>query len=244
MNAVERTPLDVLAIAAHPDDAELTCGGTLILCADQGYRTGVLDLTRGEMGTKGSPEIRAEEATRAAEIMGLAARQNAGLPDAHLANSDEVRRILVAHLRRFRPRVVILPFYRGRHPDHRVTAQVGRDACFLAGLARYGEGTPHRVHKILHTLAYREDPVKPTFVVGLGEAQFARKLDAIRCYGSQFEKVDSAGELFPTGQSLYDLVETQGRHYGSRVRQPFGEPFFTDETLPVDDIVRLGARSL
>ncbi len=244
MSTAASLPLDVLAIVAHPDDAELTCGGTLILCAEQGYRTGVLDLTRGELGTKGTPELRDDEAARAAEIMGLATRENAGLPDAHLANSDEVRRIIVSCLRQLRPRVVILPFYRGRHPDHRATAEVGRDSCFLAGLARYGEGSPHRVHKILHTLAYREDPVKPTFVVGLTEAQFARKLDAIRSYGSQFEGAESAGELFPTGQSLYELVETQGRHYGSRVRQPFGEPFFTDETLPVDDIVQLGARSV
>ncbi len=244
MNATGSSPLDVLAIAAHPDDAELTCGGTLIRCSEQGYRTGVLDLTRGEMGTKGTPELRAEEAARAAEIMGLATRPNADLPDAHLANSDEVRAILVSYLRQLRPRVVILPFYRGRHPDHRVTAEVGREACFLAGLARYGEGSRHPVHKILHTLAYREDPVKPTFVVSLTEQQFARKLDAIRCYESQFEGVESAGELYPTGQTLYELIEAQGRHYGSRIRQPFGEPFYTDETVPVDDILQLGGRSL
>ncbi|MCK5489627.1 MAG: bacillithiol biosynthesis deacetylase BshB1 [Gemmatimonadota bacterium] len=238
--------VDVLAIAAHQDDVELTCGGTLLRCVEQGYRTGAIDLTKGEMGTRGSAELRAEEAERAAEVLGLAVRWNAGLPDAGVVNSPESRERLVTMIRRLRPRVVILPFSRGRHPDHRVTAELGRDACFLAGLARYGsrEAPAHKPHKLLYALSYREDPVKPTFVVRLEEEHFRRKMEAIRCYASQFDATDSAGEIFPTGQPLYELVETQARHYGSLIRSPYGEPYYTDETVRVDDVVQLPVRSL
>jgi bacillithiol biosynthesis deacetylase BshB1 len=129
--------VDLLAIAAHRDDVELTCAGTLIRAADQGYRTGILDLTAGETGTRGSAGLRGEESERAAAIMGVSERRNAGLPDAHLHNTEEMRRVLVEQIRHFAPRTVILPFPVGRHPDHRVASELSRDACFLAGLARY-----------------------------------------------------------------------------------------------------------
>lgn len=242
----QASKVDVLAIAAHRDDAELTCGGTLVRCAEQGYRTGVLDLTEGETGTRGSPELRAGEAARASEALGLSVRRNALLPDAGLANDRESRERVVAVLRELRPQVVILPFRRGRHPDHRIASELGRDACFLAGLKRYAPaaGEAHRPRKLLYALSFREDPVKPTFVVRLEEAHFQRKMEAIRCYASQFDAAESAGEIFPTGQPLYELVEVQGRHYGSLIRSPFGEPFFTEETVRVDDIIELNVRSL
>jgi bacillithiol biosynthesis deacetylase BshB1 len=242
-------PLDLLAIAPHPDDAELLCGGALTKSAAHGRRVGILDLTRGETGTRGKPEIRASEAAAAARVLGLAVRENAGLPDAGLHNSDAMRARLVACIRRLRPRVVILPFLTGRHPDHRTAAELGRDACFLSGLANYGDETlrslpGHRPIKVIHALAFREDPVKPSFVVGLSEAEFGRKLEAIRCYASQFDGSTKAGELFPTGQPLLELIESQSRHYGSLVRRPFGEPYWTAETLEVDDISALGVFSL
>jgi len=237
-------PVDLLAIAAHRDDVELTCAGTLLKARDQGYTTGILDLTAGEAGTRGSAELRADEARRAAEVLGVAERLNAGLPDAHLENNEESRRVVVEFLRYFSPRVVILPFPVGRHPDHRIASELGRDACYLAGLARYGaRGTPHRPRKVLYALAYREDPVKPTFVVDISD-QFERKLAAIRCYASQFDGVKAAGEIFPTGQDLYSLVETQNAHYGSLIRTRYGEPFFTQETVRVDDVVALDVESL
>ena len=236
--------VDLLAIAAHRDDVELTCAGTLIRAADQGYRTGILDLTAGETGTRGSADLRASEAEAAAAIMGVAERRNAGLPDAHLANTDATRRVLVEQIRHFAPRIVILPFPVGRHPDHRLASEVARDACYLAGLARYdAAGIPHRPHKILYALAYREDPVKPTFVVDI-TAQMDRKMAAIQCYGSQFDGAFNAGEIFPTGQDLYSLVETQCAHYGSLIRTRFGEPFFTHETVRVDDVVVLEVQSM
>ncbi|HEU4763139.1 MAG TPA: bacillithiol biosynthesis deacetylase BshB1 [Gemmatimonadales bacterium] len=237
-------PVDLLAIAAHRDDVELTCGGTLIRAADQGHRTGILDLTQGETGTRGSAELRQAEAERAVRVLGAVERRNAKLPDAHLHNTDEARRVLVGELRHFRPRVVILPYPVGRHPDHRVASELARDACFLAGLRKYdAPGEPHRPHKILYALAYREDPVKPTFVVDITD-QMARKMEAIRCYASQFDGANSAGEIFPTGQDLYSLIETQSAHYGSLIRTRYGEPFFTHETVLVDDVVALGVQSM
>src|SRR5687768_9213750 len=237
-------PVDILAIAAHRDDVELTCAGTLLRALDAGYRAGILDLTAGETGTRGSAELRADEAERAAKILGVAERRNAGLPDAHLHNTDETRLAIVVQIRHFAPRVVILPFPVGRHPDHRVASELGRDACYLAGLARYdADGTPHRPHKLLYALAYREDPVKPTFVVDISK-QFDRKLAAIKCYGSQFDGAKAAGEIFPTGQDLYSLVENQNAHYGSLIRTRYGEPFYTHETVAVDDVVTLSVQSL
>jgi len=235
--------LDLLAIAAHRDDVELTCGGTMIRAADQGYATGILDLTAGEAGTAGSADLRGKEAEAAAGVLGVVERRNAGLPDAHLVNSDEARRIVARHVRELAPRVVILPFPIGRHPDHRVASELGRDACFLAGLTRYdAPGEPHRPFKVLHALAYREDPVKPTFVVDISE-QFERKMAAIRCYASQFDGVRNAGEIFPTGQDLYSLIEVQSAHYGSLIRVRYGEPFFTHETVGIDDVMQLAVQS-
>jgi bacillithiol biosynthesis deacetylase BshB1 len=237
-------PVDILAIAAHRDDVELTCAGTLLKAVDAGHRAGILDLTGGESGTRGSAELRAEEAQRAAAILGVSERRNAGLSDAHLQNTDESRRIVVEQIRHFAPRVVILPFPVGRHPDHRVASEIGRDACYLAGLSRYdAPGAPHRPFKLLYALSYREDPLKPTFVVDIS-AQFDRKLASIRCYGSQFDGARAAGEIFPTGQDLYSLIEIQNAHYGSLIRTHYGEPFFTHETMVVEDVVTLGVQSM
>ena len=244
MPRTRTTTVDLLAIAAHPDDAELTCGGTLAKAVRQGYRVGILDLVAGESGTSGSAELRLKEAERAAAALGVHARGNAGLRDAHLHNTDETRRILVEWLRHYRPRTVILPFAVGRHPDHRIASELARDACYLAGLARYdANGRAHRPHKLLYALAYREDPVKPTFVVNIS-ATFRAKMKAIHCYKSQFDGARQAGEIFPTGQHLYELVETQSAHYGSLIRARYGEPYFTQETVEVGDVVGLSVQSM
>ena len=236
--------VDLLAIAAHPDDAELTCGGTLAKAARQGYRVGVLDLVAGESGTSGSASRRLAEAERAAAALGVHVRGNAGLRDAHLHNTDETRRVVVEWIRHYRPRTVILPFPVGRHPDHRLASELARDACYLAGLKRYdANGRPYRPHKILYALAYREDPVKPTFVVDIS-ATFKAKMKAIHCYRSQFDGAKQAGEIFPTGQHLYELIETQAEHYGALIRTRYGEPYFTHETVDVDDVVSLGVQSM
>ena len=235
--------VDLLAIAAHRDDVELTCGGTVARVA-RTARVGILDLTQGETGTRGDAATRAAEAQSAAKVLGAQVRLNAGLPDAHLHNDEASRQVVVELIRRTRPRVVILPFPVGRHPDHRVTSELARDACYLAGLKRYpAAGDPHRPFKILYALAYREDAVKPSFVVDISDV-FDVKMQAIRCYASQFDGTQAAGEIFPTGQDLYDLIRVQSAHYGSLIRRPFGEPFFTHETLAVDDVLSLGVQSL
>src|SRR5690606_7583927 len=179
--------VDLLAVAAHRDDVELLCGGTLARAAAQGHRTGILDLTAGEMGTSGSADLRGEEADAAARVLGVLARRNAGLPDAGLQNDPDTRLVVARFIRAFRPRVVILPFPAGRHPDHRIASQLTYAACFLAGRARLPlRGPPHRPFKLLYSLTYREDAVKPTFVVDITD-QIETKLEAIRCYASQFD---------------------------------------------------------
>jgi bacillithiol biosynthesis deacetylase BshB1 len=235
------TSLDLLAIAAHRDDAELTCGGTLIRAALAGKRVGVVDLTQGEMGTRGSAALRAAEADAAATVMSLAVRENLALPDAGIRNDDSTRAALVQVIRRLRPRVVIAPAPRGRHPDHRLATELVRDACFLAGLAKYapGDAPAFRPFKVLHAIAFREDAVKPTFIVDVS-AQFATKMQAIRCYSSQFDGATQAGEVFPNGESLYDMITHHAAHYGSRIRVQYGEPYWTDETMMVDDVTTLG----
>src|SRR5881394_820471 len=238
--------VDLLAIAAHRDDVELTCGGTLAKAVKAGHRVGIVDLTQGETGTRGDAATRAAEAERAAKVLGVHLRLNAALPDAHLANDETSRLAVVTLIRQTRPRVVILPFPVGRHPDHRIASELGRDACYLAGLAKYAPsegGEAHRPYKLLYALAYREDPVKPTFVVDISEV-FETKMQAIRCYGSQFDGAQAAGEVYPTGQDLYELIRVQSAHYGSLIRRRYGEPFYTAETQEVEDVLRLGVQSI
>lgn len=238
--------VELLAIAAHRDDVELTCGGTLAKAARAGHRVGIIDLTQGEMGTRGDAATRAAEAERAAQTLGVAVRLNAGMRDAHLENNEASRKKLVGLIRDLRPRVVILPFPVGRHPDHRIASELGRDACYLAGLAKYepNKGSEaHRPYKVLYSLAYREDPVKPTFVVDISDV-FEVKMEAIRCYASQFTGAKAAGEIHPTGQDLYELIRVQSAHYGSLIRRRYGEPFYTPETQEVEDVLKLGVQSI
>jgi N-acetylglucosamine malate deacetylase 1 len=231
--------VDILAIAAHRDDIELTCGGTLLRAAALDRTTAIIDLTAGETGTRGSAALRAEEASRAAEILGVSARENLGLPDAGIVNTPETRALLAVAIRRFRPRVVIAPAPEGRHPDHRVTATLVRDASFIAGLAKVEPSVPaHRPYKVIHCLSFREDVRKPTFVVDISDV-FEKKLEAVRCYASQFDGVTQAGEVYPNGEPLYEIVRHQAAHYGSLIRTRYGEPFYTYETMRVDDVAAL-----
>ena len=231
--------VDILAIAAHRDDVELTCGGTLIKAVGLGRTTAVIDLTQGELGTRGSAQLRGEEADRAAHVMGLAARENLGLPDGGVVNSPETRARLAVMIRPFATAVVIAPSIRGKHPDHSVSSQLIRDACFVAGLKKVEPQVPvHRPRKVIHCLAYREDTVKPTFVVDITDT-FEKKLEAVKCYSSQFDEAIQAGEVFPNGEPLYEIIRHHAAHYGSLIRTRYGEPFFTTETMRVDDIAAL-----
>ena len=232
-------PVSILAIAAHRDDVELTCGGTLIKASRRGQRTAIVDLTQGEMGTRGSAQLRGAEAERAAEVLGCSARETLGLPDAGIENTPETRTLLARAIRRFQPRIVIAPALDGRHPDHRITAQLVRDACFVANLAKVAPELPrHKVHKILHAVAYRQDFVRPTFVVDISD-EFEQKMAAVRCYGSQFDGATQAGEVYPTGEPLYDVVTHYAATYGALIRTRYGEPFLTTEMMRVDEIAGL-----
>jgi len=231
--------VQVLAIAAHRDDVELTCGGTLARAAALGQATGIIDLTKGETGTRGTAELREREASRAAEILGVRERVNLGFPDAGIFNTNETRAALVREIRRLQPAVVLAPALSGRHPDHRITAELVRDACFLAGLAKYAPGSAaHRPKKVIHCLSYREDHVKPTFVVDVSDV-FEKKMAAIQAYESQFAGAVQAGEVFPTTESLFDVIRHHAAHYGSLIRARYGEPFLTFETMRVDDVAAL-----
>ncbi|MBV8828268.1 MAG: bacillithiol biosynthesis deacetylase BshB1 [Acidobacteriaceae bacterium] len=236
-------PLDVLAIAAHPDDVEQTCGGTLVASADIGYRTGVLDLTAGDMGTRGTPEIRIRESQGAAEDLLLSWRQNLRWPDARLENTVTARMTLAGIIRRIKPRVVILPYWTGRHPDHYRTAEIGYEACFLSGLRRLEEDTPpHRPFKILYASSYAN--VTPSFVVDISR-HFERRMNALLKYVSQYGGESAAGsDLFPRTREVEDRLSAVARFYGNLIGVRYGEPFVVKETMRVDDIVNMPVRSL
>jgi N-acetylglucosamine malate deacetylase 1 len=239
--AIEK-PLDILAIAAHPDDVEQTCGGALIRMADQGYRTGVLDLTAGDMGSRGTPEIRLTESDAAARAMRLAWRGNLRLPDARLENTITVRMTLAMEIRNLRPRVVILPYWEARHPDHYRACEIGFEACFLAGLRKLDEQSePHRPHKILYSSLYAN--VTPSFVVDISD-QFESRMSALFCYASQYGQSEQASELFPDQQEIRERLGSIARFYGNLIGVKYGEPFVIKETMRVDDITAMGVRSL
>lgn len=237
-------PLDLLAIVAHPDDAELLCGGTLIRAADRGHRTGVLDLTGGESGTAGSAALRSTESERASEILGLTARRVAGLPDGALENSPEARLVVATLLRELRPDTLILMWPEARHPDHRAASSLGHDAAFVAGLSKAPvEGTPFRPRKVLYAMAYREHTPRPSFVVDITD-QMDRKLDAIYAFESQFAGKKGMGEVYPGGErDLQEQLRIHAAYYGGLIRVEYGEPFWTRETMAVDDVVGLPVAS-
>ena len=234
--------LDVLAIAAHPDDVEQTCGGTLIKMAEKGYRTGILDLTAGDMGTRGTPEIRLEEAAEAAKILLVRERDNMRFPDARLENTISARMSLALKIREMQPRTVILPYWEGRHPDHYRAAEIGYEACFLAGLKKLDEySEPHRPYKIIYSSLYAN--VTPSFVVDIS-AQFERRMAALLSYRSQYGASGEGGELFPQEQEIRERLAAVARFYGNLVGVKYAEPFVVKETMLVDDIAAMGGRSI
>lgn len=235
--------LDILSIAAHPDDTELTCGGTVIKMADADYRVGVLDLTAGESGTRGNAVLRERESNRASKVMGIVHRENLYLPDAALEELREYKLKIAQKIRELRPRTVILPYWEGRHPDHYTTGRIGYEACFLAGLAKLPlEGRPYRPHKIIYSTQYVPS-ARPTFVVDI-TAQFEKKLKAILCYSSQFSHRKDMQNLFPSRADLRERVGSLARHFGLMIGVRYGEPFVTREVGAVDDIVNLPVRSI
>jgi N-acetylglucosamine malate deacetylase 1 len=236
--------LDLLAIAPHPDDVELTCGGTMIKMAEAGYRTGILDLTRGETGTRGTPEMRLREATRAGKIMGAKVRRNLGLPDAHLRVCDEYKAAIAEVIRELEPRTVILPYWEGRHPDHYTAARLGYEACFVAGLKNYQlSGEAFRPFKIFYAAAYAD--VRPTFAVDITR-EYERRRRAILSYASQFRPISKERHskvVLPLDELEARMSDT-ARHYGRMIGVTYAEGFVVKEVMQADDIVRMPVRSM
>ena len=236
--------LDVLAIAAHPDDVELTCGGTLLKMANVGYKTGILDLTAGEMGTRGTPETRAREAAMAAKILKVAWRSTLGVPDSDVQASRHHKMRLAQMIRDLRPRTVILPYWEARHPDHYHASQLGYEGCFLAGLRQLPlTGEPFRPFKILYATSFEGMP--PSFIVDITK-EYATRRKAILAYGSQFRpaKSERKQRVFLAIDELDERMDLLARHHGHLINVKYGEPFLQKEPMAADDIVTLPVRSI
>ena len=248
--------LDILAIAAHRDDVEQTCGGTLLKAAQQGRRSGILDLTQGEMGTRGTAEDRAREAADAAKILGVQWRRALDIPDGRVENTWENRLKVASAIRETRPRVVILPYWKGRHPDHYTTSVLGYEACFLAGLAKLdpqralnpagnlmdGDSlAPHRPFKIIYATLYYD--IRPTFVVDITE-HFEAKFASILAYKSQFSDQEAGRDLFPAHDEIRARVAAMARFYGMLGGVTYAEPFLQKEVGLVEDLLAIPVKSI
>jgi len=241
--------LDILAIAAHRDDVEQTCGGTLLKASQRGQRTGILDLTQGEMGTRGTAEDRASEANDAAKILGVAWRRALDIPDGRVENTWENRLKVAGAIRETRPSVVILPYWKGRHPDHYTASILGYEACFLAGLAKLDLGpqtsdlklAPHRPFKIIYATLYYD--IRPSFVVDISD-QFEGKFASILAYKSQFSDQEAGKDLFPAHDEIRARVDAMARFYGMLGGVTYAEPFLQKEVGLVEDLLSIPVKSI
>jgi bacillithiol biosynthesis deacetylase BshB1 len=238
----ELSLLDILAIAAHRDDVEQTCGGTLLAMHARGRRTGILDLTQGESGTRGTAEERRAEAEAAARILSVAHREALDLPDGNVENTQPNRLKIATVLRRLRPRVVILPYWQGRHPDHYTTATLGYEACFASGLRKLDiPGEPHRPYKILYASLYAD--VRPSFVVDI-TPYIEQRLQSLLAYRSQYANQSTGGGLFVPEDDIRERTFSTARHYGLLAGVRYAEPFVQKEVGLVDDLMLLPVQSI
>jgi len=236
--------LDLLAIAAHPDDVELTCGGTLLKSAQQGYKTGILDLTVGEMGTRGTPETRVKEAARAAKILKVSYRGTLGVPDSDVQPARQHKLALAQKIRELRPHTVILPYWEARHPDHYHASTLGYEGCFLAGLkALRIAGEPFRPFKILYCTSFEGMPA--TFIVDITK-QYQTRRRAILAYASQFRPAQSERKqrVYLAIDELDSKMDLLARRNGDLIGVKYGEPFLQKELMQIEDIVKLPVRSI
>ena len=235
-------PLDILAIAAHRDDVEQTCGGTLLKAAQQGRRTGILDLTQGEMGTRGTAADRAREANDAAKLLQAQYRHALDIPDGRVENTWENRLKVARIIRETRPRVVILPYWQARHPDHATASTLGYEACFLSGLKKLDiPGEPHRPFKIVYASLYHD--IRPTFVVDI-TAQFEQRLESLFAYKSQYEDQSAGSKDFPAYAEIRQRIETMARFYGLLAGVDYAEPFVQKEVGLVEDLLMIPVKSI
>jgi bacillithiol biosynthesis deacetylase BshB1 len=240
--------LDILAIAAHRDDVEQTCGGTLLKMAQVGHRTGILDLTRGEMGTRGTAHHRQRDAEQAAKILQVSWREALDIPDGRVENTWENRLKVSRVIREQRPRVVILPYWKGRHPDHYTASTLAYEACFIAGLSKLETRNeqletllPHRPFKIIYATLYYD--IRPTFVVEITE-QFEARLESIYAYQSQFSDQQAGSGDFPAHDEIRERVAAMARFYGLLAGVKYAEPFVQKEVGLVDDLTLIPVKSI
>jgi len=243
-------PLDILAIAAHRDDVEQTCGGTLLKMAQRGYHTGILDLTQGEMGTRGTAEERRKEAEAAALLLHVSWRLALDIPDGRVENTWENRLKVARIIREQCPRVVILPYWQGRHPDHYTASVLGYEACFLAGLAKLtitrqglrDDPLPtHRPFKIIYATLYYD--IRPSFVVDITE-QFETRFQSLMAYKTQFSDQEAGKDLFPAETEIRSRIEAMARFYGMLGGVTYAEPFLQKEVGLVDDLTVIPVKSI
>jgi bacillithiol biosynthesis deacetylase BshB1 len=235
-------PVDILAIAAHRDDVEQTCGGTLLHSAAIGLRTAILDLTQGEAGTRGSAAERAAEAEEAARILQVGWRQALDLPDGRVENTWENRLKIARVLRELRPRVVILPYWQARHPDHATASTLGYEACFVSGLSKVETGAPpHRPFKIIYASLYAD--VRPTFVVDI-TAHIEQRFASLMAYRSQYENQSSGGQLFVPLEEIRERTLALARFYGLLGGVRYAEPFVQKEVGLVEDLTLVPVQSI
>lgn len=233
---------DILAIAAHRDDVEQTCGGTLLRMAARGLRTAILDLTQGEAGTRGTAADRAREAEEAAHILGVGWRQALDFPDGAIANTLDNRIAIVRILRRLRPRAVILPYWKARHPDHAIVAALGCESCFLSGLTKIETNSaPHRPFKVVYASLYAD--VRPSFIVDISPFIEQRHL-ALMAYRSQYANQSAGTGLFVPEEEIRERTFAEARHYGLLAGVRYGEPFVQKEVSLVDDLTLLPVQSI
>lgn len=240
-----QTELDVLAVFSHPDDAELSVSGTLLRLKSQGYRTGVLDMTRGEMGTRGTPETREQEAAEAARILKLDVRLNLGQPDGHIWPTEAARTAVVRVLRSHAPQVLLTTHWDDPHPDHANTCHIVREAARLATMARYdeeGKQKAVRMPALMHSLFSRR--VVPSFIVDVSEF-VEEKMAAIRAHASQFYQAESNEPATRISDPAFlNQIELRMRYFGSLIGVAAGEPFYVREALNVDDPISLLTRPM
>jgi bacillithiol biosynthesis deacetylase BshB1 len=238
--------LDILAIAAHRDDVEQTCGGTLLKMAEAGHRTGILDLTQGELGTRGDANSRAAEAAEAARILKVSWRHALDIPDGQVENTHVNKLKIVRVLREQKPRVVILPYWKGRHPDHYNCAALGYEACFLSGLTKLDLGggaglPPHRPFKIIYASLYHD--VRPTFVVDITH-QFEARLHSLFAYKEQFSDQKQGSDIFPAHAEIRERIAAMAAFYGLLAGVKYAEPFVQKEIQLVDDLLQIPVKSI
>lgn len=232
--------LDILAIGVHPDDVELGCSGTLINERRNGKAVGVVDLTEGELGTRGTPETRRREAARAAEVMGLSVRENLGMRDGFFRNDEEHQLRLISAIRRFRPEIVIGNILNDRHPDHGRAGRLIADACFLAGLARIEtvgpDGLPQERWRPKHLLHYLQDWYhEPDLLVDISDS-FEQRMESIKAYSTQFHTDPSSSEGPQTYISTPDFLESvvaRARMLGKRIGVRYAEGFVTEKKIGI-----------